>query len=292
MNNGEKQPVTVESLIRLKRIEQPAPEFWAQFNSDLRAKQLAAIVEKPRWWERRSRVYGIFSRHPLALGTAAALAVAVFSVGEYRGTRVSSPVAAGPDEDAYATAAAAAPGPSEAPAALRSSPLQAPARSAIVEARSVPVKSAEESYGRESRPTAAAPIASAAVAPDAARDESMQFERSDRNVVSLGRSLSAMNLAAIQAAEVAHDQFALSKSFESPVSADGGSQAVEPLARMTSPSDERRSRIMGDAVVQTASFEGGTVSPSDHFASRLPDDRVFDSISRYASDSDRLSIRF
>ncbi len=288
MNGGKKQPVTVESLIRLKRIEQPPPEFWAQFNSDLRAKQLAAIVEKPRWWERRLRVYGIFSRHPLALGTAAALAVAVFSVTEYHGSSVPSPVAAAADGDAYAAAAVAAPGLSQAPAVVRSAALQAAARSPIAETRATPAKSPEETYGRQLRTVAAA----LALAPDASRDESMQFERSERSAGSIGRSFSAMNLAAIQAAEAAHDPFALSKSFDSPVSSENGNQAAEPLARMTSPSDERRSRIMGDAVVQTASFEGASVSPSDHFARRLPDDRVYDSISRYASDSDRLSIRF
>jgi len=42
--------VTIEDLLRLKRAERPAPEFWANFERELREKQLTALVQKRRWW--------------------------------------------------------------------------------------------------------------------------------------------------------------------------------------------------------------------------------------------------
>lgn len=42
--------VTIEELLRVKRAELPTPEFWSIFEQDLRAKQLAAIIEPRPWW--------------------------------------------------------------------------------------------------------------------------------------------------------------------------------------------------------------------------------------------------
>jgi len=42
--------VTLEDLLRLKRTEKPAPEFWVNFEQELRQKQLTALVQKRRWW--------------------------------------------------------------------------------------------------------------------------------------------------------------------------------------------------------------------------------------------------
>lgn len=42
--------VRLEDLLSLKRAERPTPEFWANFERELRQKQLTALVEKRRWW--------------------------------------------------------------------------------------------------------------------------------------------------------------------------------------------------------------------------------------------------
>ena len=47
---SEAGKVSLGELLRLKRAERPEPEFWARFEQDLRAKHLAAIVEKRPWW--------------------------------------------------------------------------------------------------------------------------------------------------------------------------------------------------------------------------------------------------
>ena len=44
MKSDHQKPVSLEDLLRLKRAERPAPEFWVQFERELRAKQLAALV--------------------------------------------------------------------------------------------------------------------------------------------------------------------------------------------------------------------------------------------------------
>ena len=51
MNRDGKRPVSVEDLLRLKRAERPPDSFWADFDRQLRAKQLAALVEKRPWWQ-------------------------------------------------------------------------------------------------------------------------------------------------------------------------------------------------------------------------------------------------
>ena len=41
---------TLEELLRLKRAERPTAEFWTRFETELRQKQLTALVAKRRWW--------------------------------------------------------------------------------------------------------------------------------------------------------------------------------------------------------------------------------------------------
>jgi len=67
--NPDRPKVSIEELLRLKRAERPPEDFWARFDAELRAKQLAALVEKPSWTEvLRAR----FARLALPLGAAAA----------------------------------------------------------------------------------------------------------------------------------------------------------------------------------------------------------------------------
>ena len=53
--HDSQRPVTLEDILRLKRNERPPAEFWTQFDRELRAKQLAALVEKRPWWRTISR---------------------------------------------------------------------------------------------------------------------------------------------------------------------------------------------------------------------------------------------
>lgn len=64
--------VSLEDLLRLKRAERPDPEFWAEFESQLRHKQLAAIVDKRPWWSRISSA-GL-AKISLSVGATAVIA--------------------------------------------------------------------------------------------------------------------------------------------------------------------------------------------------------------------------
>lgn len=48
--SDQNSKVTIEDLLRLKRAERPGPEFWVNFEQELRQKQLTALVQKRRWW--------------------------------------------------------------------------------------------------------------------------------------------------------------------------------------------------------------------------------------------------
>jgi hypothetical protein len=73
--------VTLEDLLRLKRAERPPAEFWTQFDRELQAKQLAALVGKKRWWHSTARTLTRFSA--ISLGSTAALAFALMAAHQY-----------------------------------------------------------------------------------------------------------------------------------------------------------------------------------------------------------------
>jgi hypothetical protein len=70
-------------LLRLKRAERPPPEFWGEFERELRQKQLAALVEKKSWWHEFAAVYSRFGGLRVSVGATAVLAVTMLSVHYY-----------------------------------------------------------------------------------------------------------------------------------------------------------------------------------------------------------------
>ena len=109
MNQEHKRPVTLEDLFRLKRAERPPAEFWARFDHELRAKQLAAIVEKRPWWRTLPSAFGSLSRYHVPLGATAILALTVLTVREYRSTVPQSVSEAPKDLTAAASSSGGAP---------------------------------------------------------------------------------------------------------------------------------------------------------------------------------------
>jgi len=75
--------VTLEDLLHLKRAERPPPEFWAQFERDLRQKQLAALVARRSWWLELSAAFSRYGGVRLPLGAVAVLALSFFTVRYY-----------------------------------------------------------------------------------------------------------------------------------------------------------------------------------------------------------------
>jgi hypothetical protein len=89
-HESSRPKVTVEDLLRVKRAERPSAEFWVRFEQELRAKQLAAIVEKRPWWHASPLALLRGRRWYLPVGASAALVLSVFVLHEFR--RASDPV--------------------------------------------------------------------------------------------------------------------------------------------------------------------------------------------------------
>jgi hypothetical protein len=86
--------VTLEDLLRLKRAERPSPEFWGDFERQLREKQLAALVERKSWWHELASIYRGIGRARLPLAAVAVLALSFLSVRYYTQPGDESPVIA------------------------------------------------------------------------------------------------------------------------------------------------------------------------------------------------------
>jgi hypothetical protein len=100
--------VTLEDLLRLKRAERPPPEFWSEFERELRQKQLAALVERRSWWHELAAACGRSGRLRLPLGATAVLALSFLSIRYYSQLGGESQLIAGgsPANQAVALAAA------------------------------------------------------------------------------------------------------------------------------------------------------------------------------------------
>jgi hypothetical protein len=74
-------------------------------------------------------------------------------------------------------------------------------------------------------------------------------------------------------------------------------QAVDPLSRVQSPSDSRRtSRLLASALPTLASYsvneDSGDRAMVDRVSRSLTEDRLYDSISRFGVKADRVAIKF
>ena len=82
MSTSDHRPkIAVEDLLRLKRAERPEASFWANFETELRQKQLSALLERRSWWQ---NIPQLFSRRAyLPIGATAILTFSLVSVKYY-----------------------------------------------------------------------------------------------------------------------------------------------------------------------------------------------------------------
>ena len=71
---------SLDDLLRFKRAERPAPEFWAEFDRGLRQKQLAALMKRPKGWARVRPAFARSLRWVVPATAAAAVALVVIQV--------------------------------------------------------------------------------------------------------------------------------------------------------------------------------------------------------------------
>jgi hypothetical protein len=272
MKQDTEHKITVEHLLRLKRAERPAAEFWATFESEIRTKQLSAIVSKRPWWDRFSGILAIVNRHQLSFGAAAALAMAIagfrYVSGQPEAPRASqmivpasAPVAAveaAPASLAHSVVSAAAP---------REDTATAPRESARAPQ---PVVNAAASH--ITQPLVAVSSDSASKSPFV---DGIAIKLTDfREPVS----------------EYARPSvFGSDREFEQ-AAAPARQATSEPLARMD-PAAERRARLLAPALPAFASGSPSSLG-SDWMRQRSSsDDRMYESMDRGSND-DRMLVGF
>lgn len=268
--SSRKRPVTVEDLLKVKRAERPAVEFWAEFERELRVKQLAAIVEPRPWWAPFIRVGARVSRYQLPLGAAAILALTFVTVGEYRAfdsragsaEEVSVPIA---------RSQLAAPELAEQPT-----------RSALPAATSMTLAIKETE----------AP-ADVAVTPAPTGQMPHVVAMEETGAIAAELSPSALYIAANLAAVRADNPQLLDEAFGAVARrAEVREPVRDPLTQIGAPGESRRSRLLATALPAVATADEVAVGNSQRVARRLTEERLYDSISRVGVQGDRVAFKF
>jgi hypothetical protein len=275
MNHESKRPVTLEDLLRLKRAERPQAEFWNRFDSELRSKQLAALMEKQRWWNRIPQSLIGLIRYRVAFGAAAVAALTLVTVREYRPAVQPS----------VAQAAVVAVSASDAiPTSTGVLNVEAVAPM-VADAGVLPVY--------DVRASESTTVVEDVVAAQGTSVAGLSHMVSLLGGVSDPRSsdLIAANLAATQAAEpvVVRSLLGSSRGFETralPVRA-----TVEPLAQMTHPSDQRRTALLQSTLAMLNSPNLAT-RPGARAARQISDERFYDQVHRLDASGNQISVKF
>ncbi|HVU35115.1 MAG TPA: hypothetical protein VHE61_16900 [Opitutaceae bacterium] len=275
IDQQSKNPVTIEDLLRFKRAERPAPEFWDEFDRELRAKQLAALVEKRPWWRRFPRALAGTARYHLPLGATAVLALTLLSVRDYQPALPSSPA------DINLGPVAATPMASTVEVA----PSVAPAETDVVP-RSESESVAVETPAAVPAPVEASTTPTDVTAPGALTRMVPMLAVQDPTSASADLRPSLRSIAENRAA--AEAMLGTTSGFENRV-LPARAMPQEPLAQMTNPAEVRRSRFA--AAFASAALDTSTAA-SARVARRLSDEQLYDSIHRFGASGNTVSFRF
>ena len=256
--------VTLEDLLHLKRAERPSPEFWSNFERELRQKQLTALVQKRRWWHElpvslNRRIY-------LPAGAAAIIAFSVVTV------RYSMP---GHIAQVPGTAPRAA---SAGPAVEMLAPTE------IAETAQSPADRHEETVARVSDRTSEVVPANAVVATTPAQPLTRETE------VPASRAMVA-NLSRLEQPESDLTNSVLGSRLSVPARVQPSVASQSEVAAMT-PASASRYQLIARYVER--SLSPAPAAPAvvrERLARRLGDD-LGDSISRIGVVGSRVSLKF
>ncbi len=282
MNHESKRPVTLEEILRLKRAERPSAEFWSQFDRELRAKQLAALMQKRPWWTVVPRAFSRVSRYHLPLGATAVLALTIVSIHEFRpAAPVSAPARTVGSQGAALALA------SSVPAAV---PIQAASASGMNASGAVEPAALAMSGGalaRSENPADESDVDSPMAADSAAKTTAFETASVARKIMlgsrSIGSDLVAVHVPDLPGALRGFETRALS------------AHAKDPLAQMALPADSRPSRqlLRGAAMAVSMNLTPSTRSSNVNSARRLSDDQLhLDAISRIDARGNSLALKF
>jgi len=281
------KPVTVEDLLRLKRAERPAAEFWSQFDDALRAKQLAAIVERRPWWriEFRGLTAGL-ARLRVPVGLAAVGVLSVVTVQQFRAPATLTSEA--PASEAEMAGAAAARVNGGTVVAVATTDLNAGhaavAAAADLNDVAVPALAATEVRASAGSAGSSLPLAAAASSlPDQEGALATTALASDL------RSFRGSSLTSLDSTGVATLELGTFRSSARVASVE------EPLARVTSPTESRRERLaalVAPASMKSLSSAGSPDRVRERMISRLSEDELYNSVSRLGVERGALRVSF
>ena len=291
----EANRVTIEDLLRVKRAERPSPEFWSRFEQDLRAKQLAAIVEPRPWWItlRLPQVGRAIARFQVPIGAAAALALSFVAVREYRPFDVAPGVTSPSAVVAVQSNPVLKPRDGIAGDVVAQNEIKVSAREATSSVATPASTSVIESVPTnvifESMP--AGPGELLAMIPWTASPQTSPFETAAKPVI-LGELPQVYFAAAIKPAG---DHYFAGSVEVDPIIVSVPSKGVDldAVAEVSpvSPREVRRNRILASLVVADNSGDADR-SRLGQAREIVSDDRLYDSVRRLGMGGDRLTLKF
>lgn len=275
--------VSLEDLLRLKRAERPAPEFWAEFEDQLRRKQLAAIVDKRPWWRRLSAVALAKIYIPVS-----ATAVVAFTLVTVRDR--SQPSASG-----LANAPAAVVASHSVP---DGTPLGVTEVQSEVETVSVGSPAAAGTATAEPATTSFANTSSSSRgygdAPSVSSSLPETVEPSLAQVI-MGIAGTFEGDVSPQSPPVSSSVLASLSETHDAQSSRLSSLSSNSVSDVSAPRDDRRARLLASIDSSERDLVSGNsrvTRSRDRIASRLTEQALYDSISRLGLNGDSVSIRF
>lgn len=293
--------VTLEDLLRVKRSERPPAEFWLDFERRLRAKQLAAIVEKRPWWTSFNR----FSRWSVPVGAAAALLLALGTLApRYASPESSKEIAQVQPSAPVANTSISDHSPANVTVAVSETvassvpPATAPSLSRI---EAAPVVSQPAERSEVTQPVAVAVVESPARNQLASVTEQIAGIGLDANADGEAKALPRFASVSQKNSGVGAED--LNAFFEHAVAnLDGGMHAekvaaVEPLSQVPTPRDARRARLLAftsslDTHSPQYSNNSNVIRSRERITSHLSEEALYDSIRRLGIKNGGVSIQF
>jgi len=291
MNSPTKQStkaVTVEDLLRLKRAERPAAEFWSQFDDALRAKQLAAIVERRPWWRIEFRgVAAGLARLRVPVGLAAVAVLSFVTVQQFRAPTNLASEAPVNDADVAGGTVVSVNGGALVAVTTTDPNLVNAALEAVVDADNAVAPALASAEVRSSVGAAVTSLSLAAAAASPVSEESGAL--ATVGLASNLRSLRASGFTGLDSTGVAMLELGTLRSSARAASVE------EPLARVTSPTESRRERLaalVAPASMKSLSSAGSPDRVRERMISRLSEDELYSSVSRLGVERGGLRVSF
>jgi len=291
MNSPTKQStkaVTVEDLLRLKRAERPAAEFWSQFDDALRAKQLAAIVERRPWWRIEFRgVAAGLARLRVPVGLAAVAVLSFVTVQQFRAPTNLASEAPVNDADVAGGTVVSVNGGAVVAVTTTDPNLVNAALEAVVDADNAVAPALASAEVRSSVGAAVTSLSLAAAVASPVSEESGAL--ATVGLASNLRSLRASGFTGLDSTGVAMLELGTLRSSARAASVE------EPLARVTSPTESRRERLaalVAPASMKSLSSAGSPDRVRERMISRLSEDELYSSVSRLGVERGGLRVSF